>query len=204
MSLTIIAMLSLSACKEAPEEVKKENDMLNSTQALDKDSYLKPSETGGKQSRNSNYEYLTLDEIRAQAEKTLSENGTNVTADHVNISLGSAMPTYKAEPYNKNFEELSPLAEYLFGEEFTLDAPYCEYHKAGKSDTPGDPENSHDFILFMGQEQDFTHSLVYHETGYAFYNAVTGSDPYRFTEFFPTEKRYRLEMGDELDGSPLL
>ncbi|MBE6869787.1 MAG: hypothetical protein E7494_13695 [Ruminococcus albus] len=200
MSLTIIAMLSLSACKEAPEEVKKENDILNSTQALDKDSYLKPSETGGKQSRNSNYEYLTLDEIRAQAEKTLNENGTNVTVEHVNISSGNVMPTYKVEPYNKNFEELSPLTEYLFGEEFTLDAPYCEYHKAGKSDTPGDPENPHDFILYMGKELDFTHSLVYHETGYAFYNAVTGTDPYRFTEFFPTEKRYRLDMGEELDG----
>lgn len=197
LSVMLLSMLSLSACKDAPEEVKKENDTLNSAQIIDKDDFYDPSVNGGR----GDFEYLTLDEIRAQADKTLADNNTNVIVDKVIISSGKYMPTYKVNPYNKNFDDLAPMAEYLFGEKFTLDEPYCEYHKEGVVEMPGEPANPYDFILFKGESQDYTRSLVYHETGYSFYNAVPGDDPYRFTEYFPTEKRYRLDIGDKLDDT---
>lgn len=177
------AIIFTSSCAKAPEEVKKENDILNNTEKAE----------------SAELEYQTLDEIRKTSADTLATNTTNVTVNKLIIGNGDVMPAYKVLPYNNNFDLLKPLVKYLYNEEFSLDSPYCEYNIGGQKYNEDDPEsdiNPHSSIMYAGESMDFTRSLIYHETGYSFYNAVSGDDPYRFTEYFPTEKRYRINLGE--------
>lgn len=181
------AIIFTSSCAKAPEEVKKENDILNNTEKAE----------------SAELEYQTLDEIRKTSADTLATNTTNVTVNKLIIGNGDVMPAYKVLPYNNNFDLLKPLVKYLYNEEFSLDSPYCEYNIGGQKYNEDDPEsdiNPHSSIMYAGESMDFTRSLIYHETGYSFYNAVSGDDPYRFTEYFPTEKRYRINLGEQLDS----
>ena len=158
------AIIFTSSCAKAPEEVKKENDILNNTEKAE----------------SAELEYQTLDEIRKTSADTLATNTTNVTVNKLIIGNGDVMPAYKVLPYNNNFDLLKPLVKYLYNEEFSLDSPYCEYNIGGQKYNEDDPEsdiNPHSSIMYAGESMDFTRSLIYHETGYSFYNAVSGDDP---------------------------
>ncbi|MGN0623553.1 MAG: hypothetical protein ACI4JA_06350 [Oscillospiraceae bacterium] len=182
-----VLMLSASGCQKAPEEVVKENSILDNTEKAE----------------SAEPEYQTLDEIRKAGADALTTNTTNVTVDKLIIGNGDVMPAYKVSPYNNDFDLLKPLVKYLYNEEFLVDSPYCEYHIGGQKYDESDPQsdvNPHSFLMYAGENMDFTRSLIYHETGYSFYNAVSDDDPYRFTEYFPTEKRYRVNLGEQLDS----
>jgi hypothetical protein len=93
--------------------------------------------------------------------------------------------------------------KYLYNEDFSTDSPYCKYYVGGEKYDENDPEsdiNPHDFIMYLGKAMDFDRSLVYHETGYSFYTATSGDDPYSDAEYFPTEKRYKLNLGEKLEN----
>lgn len=184
LSTIIAGVLFFTACQNAPDEVKKEKEILDNNSQVEK----------------ADIEYLSMDEIRDKSLDTLTHNKTNVTVEKVIIGNGDVMPAYTIQPYNNNFDRLNDIVKYLYDQSFSLESPYCETHKAGEIDVPGDPVTQHDWLMFKGKDLDFTRSLIYHETGYSFYNAVPGEDPYRFTESFPTEKRYKINLGDYLDG----
>jgi len=127
-----------------------------------------------------------------------------VIVENVIVGSGDFMNAYKISPYNNNFDSLKHLVKYLYDEDFSVESPYCEYHIAGQKYDENDPEsdiNPHSFIMYTGKDMDVTRSLVYHETGYSFYNAVSGEDPYRYTEYFPTEKHYRVTLDEALDNT---
>ena len=104
--IPLLSLLILTACAEAPEEVQRENSILD--EAVRAESQT---EEALKHDRK------TLDEIRAAVDDTLKNNKTNITVKKVNIGAGSVMPAYKAEPFNNNFDQLDELIKYLFGEE---------------------------------------------------------------------------------------
>ena len=140
------AIIFTSSCAKAPEEVKKENDILNNTEKAE----------------SAELEYQTLDEIRKTSADTLATNTTNVTVNKLIIGNGDVMPAYKVLPYNNNFDLLKPLVKYLYNEEFSLDSPYCEYNIGGQKYNEDDPEsdiNPHSSIMYAGESMDFTRSL---------------------------------------------
>ena len=184
LSTVLAIIISFSACKKAPDEVKNEADILDNNH----------------QAQTADLEFLSLDEIRKTSSDTISSNNTNVVVDNIRIGAGNSMPAYKISPYNDNFDKLKPLVEYLYNEQFSVDSPYCEYHKKGDTVSGNITPEAHSWLMYKGKDQDFTRSLIYHETGYSFYNAVSGDDPYRFTEYFPTEKRYKINIGEQLDN----
>ena len=142
------AIIFTSSCAKAPEEVKKENDILNNTEKAE----------------SAELEYQTLDEIRKTSADTLATNTTNVTVNKLIIGNGDVMPAYKVLPYNNNFDLLKPLVKYLYNEEFSLDSPYCEYNIGGQKYNEDDPEsdiNPHSSIMYAGESMDFTRSLIY-------------------------------------------
>lgn len=186
--LTAAALLTLTACAEAPEEVKNENSILDNKE----------------QAQSATFEFASLKEIRETSESVLASNNTNVTAKSVRIGSGDAMPAYKISPYNNNFDKLGDIVKYLLGSDFSLDSPQCDYAQKGELRNPDDLEegtNPHSNVLFMADDMDFAHSIVYHDTGYSFYNGVKGDDPYRYTVDHPTEKRYKVNIGEELDDA---
>ncbi len=184
------AVMLLTACSTVPEEVSRDNEILNSVKPIDKDEL-----------NEDNYERLSMGDIRNSIEKTLAENKTNVLPGKVNVSMGSSMPVYKADPFNKNFEEQGALVEYLYGEKLTFDEPYCHYYNRGDPMGEGDPINKYqwDIYAFMGKEQNYERSLRSSETGRMFYSSLDSGDPNNYLEYKPSEKVYSIETGDELD-----
>lgn len=184
--IIVFILTVMSSCSKAPDEVKREEEILNNNN----------------QAQSAELDYICLDEIRKTSLESLKSNNTNVTVDNVIIGEGNVMPAYKISPYNPNFDDLKDLVYHLYQEEFSLDSPFCEYNIGGRRYDENDPEsdiNPHSFIMYMGKNMDMSRSLIYHETGYSFYNRVAGGDPYRFTELFPIEKRYRVNLGQSLD-----
>lgn len=185
LSFLVLALL-LTSCAEAPEEVKNEKEMLDNNSQVE----------------NVQSEYAALSEIRENSQKELEENQSNVTAKHILIGDGDSMPAYKITPYNDNFEELNSLTNYLFGLDFSLTSPHCSYMKKGEQANPDNADdgvNPHSIVMFTGNDNNFSHSLIYHETGYSFFNDTNSDDPYRFTSDFPTEKWYKLNEGEKPD-----
>ncbi len=188
----LTGLLLLTACSTVPEEVSRDNEILNSVTPIDKGDLIED-----------NYERLSMGDIRNSIEKTLAENKTNVLPGKVNVSTGDSMPVYKADPFNKNFKEQAALVEFLYGEKLTFDEPYCKYYKRGDPFGKGDSVNKYqwDVYAFMGKEQNYSRSLRSSETGRMFYSRVDNDDPNKFLEYLPSEKIYRIEMGDELDDA---
>lgn len=192
LSALLCCVLLLTACSRIPDEVSRDNEMLNSVTPIDKSEL-----------NEDNYERLSMGEIRNSIEKTLAENNTNVIPGKVNISMGDSMPVYKANPFNKNFEEQSTLVEFLYGEKLTFEEPYCHYYKRGDPMGEGDTINKYqwDIYAFVGKEQNYWRSLRSSETGRMYYSRVDNNDPNKFLEYMPSEKIYRIDMGDQLDDS---
>ena len=184
--ITLLSLLILTACAEAPEEVQRENSILD--EAVRAESQT---EEALKHDRK------TLDEIRAAVDDTLKNNKTNITVKKVNIGAGSVMPAYKAEPFNNNFDELGELIKYLFGEEYDPQSPKVTLTERDTLDADG-LKNIGTSLWYKKAPPEMSDSLVYFDTGRAFWNAVTYSDPYRDTEYFPTEKNIRVYAGDRI------
>lgn len=190
LSVLLCCVLLLTACSTIPEEVSRDNEILNSVAPIDKSEL-----------NEDNYERLSMGEIRNSIKKTLSENNTNVIPGKVIVTEGNSMPAYKVSPFYKNFE-LDNIVKYLMNEDFTLDEPYCRYHKKGTvSDKDSGSTWGFDVVYYLGSAQKYTQGLVVHETGTMFYYSTPIDAPNRDTDIAPTEKRYRLYLGDELDGS---
>ncbi len=186
----LTGLLLLTACSSVPEEVSRDNEILNSVTPIDKGDL-----------NEDNYERLSMGEIRNSIEKTLSENKTNVLPGKVIVSKGDSMPAYKVSPFYKNFE-FDNIVKYLMNEDFTLDEPYCKYYKKGTiSDKDSGATWPFDVVYYLGSAQKYTQGLVAHETGQIFYYSTPMDAPTRNTDIAPTEKRYRIYLGDELDGS---
>lgn len=68
LSALLCCILLLTACSTVPEEVSRDNEILNSVAPIDKSEL-----------NEDNYERLSMGEIRNSIKKTLSENNTNVS-----------------------------------------------------------------------------------------------------------------------------
>lgn len=192
VTVLLTAILTLTACSKVPDEVSRDNEILNSVTPVNKDDL-----------NADNYERLSMDEIRNSIEKTLSENKTNIIPGRVKVSAGDFMPVYKADPFNKNFEQQGALVEFLYGEKLTFEEPYCHYYKRGDPMGEGDTINKYqwDIYAFMGEKQNYGRSLRSSETGRMYYSRVDNDDPNKFIENKPSEKIYRINLGDQLDDS---
>ena len=208
IGVIIIALVSLfTSCAEVPKEVKDENEILDSAIVANTESinYEQSSiHLDENLNQNGKLKYASLEEIKSESKAFLESNKLNVRADTLLIDNGDSMPAYKVEPYNKNFDQLSSIVKYLYNEEFSLSSKNCQYFK--KETDPekiSSSENTaaHDNIIYTGALGDQTQSLVYHETGYSFYNAVPMSDQFRSPEYFPTEKIYKIRIGEKLDDA---
>ncbi len=178
----------LTACSSVPEEVSRDNEILNSATPIDKEEI-----------KTDNLERLSMGEIRNSIEKTLSENNTNVLPGKVIVGDTDAMPAYKIAPYNDNLD-FSKIVKYLMNEEFTLESPNCFYYKKGDKDDNGDTFTT-DRVYYIGEKQINTAGFLAVTDGQMRFDSAPQSDARDFAFIAPTEKRYRLRLGDELDDS---
>ena len=104
--LSVMCVIFTTGCEKAPEEVIKENEILNNAEI--------PSD------RDNLIEYATMDEIRASVDEVIKNNTTNIQVDKIHISEGKTMPSYTVK-LKKAFEEqdlveIDNLMTYLYGE----------------------------------------------------------------------------------------
>lgn len=104
--LSVMCVIFTTGCEKAPEEVIKENEILNNAEIpSDKDNLI---------------EYATMDEIRASVDEVIKNNTTNIQVDKIHISEGKTMPSYTVK-LKKAFDEqdlveIDNLMTYLYGE----------------------------------------------------------------------------------------
>ncbi len=200
----VTAALLFSACAEAPKEVKEEKETLDNFSQPEIPNSDSQSAENNESAENNGLEYASLDDIRKDADELMKNNDSNVKFSTVRVGSGKTMPTYKIDPYNQNYDQLDDIIDHFYHTDFSLDSPRCEHYTKGMDliESPDQPyTNTTDCILFYPEDMDSSKSLVYHETGYSFYSSTEADDPYRYIEDLPTEKRYKIFLGDQLDDS---
>lgn len=106
--LSALMALTMAGCREAPEEVRKENEVLDSAQSVH-----------SVQSTDSSPELLTLDEIRASLESDISQNGSNISVATVRAPESSAMPAFKLKKSFDDYDRLDDIVRDYFGVELS-------------------------------------------------------------------------------------
>lgn len=87
----VLNAVLLVSCASAPEEVQRENSILDNAE---KQQTSLISRSDASEGNESALEYLTLDEIRTRLESDLDSNNTNIVIKNVRIGEGYSMPVY--------------------------------------------------------------------------------------------------------------
>ena len=115
----LIAALLLASCAEAPEEVKRENSILDRTEAVsqpDESTAVTMDDTSGS---DNGLALCTLDEIRASLDSDIAENNTNVSAKTVRVPESSAMPVFRLQKSFDNYDKIDDIVRDYFGTELS-------------------------------------------------------------------------------------
>lgn len=175
--LTAAALLTLTACAEAPEEVKRENEILNEATGDNEQTELK---------------FATLQEIRAEVLEVNKNNSTNVQVGVVRVGEGDAMPAYKANTVVENYDKLSDMVSFLYGEELESNKDRMTVYP--NEDEYGDAECKGAVVYVAEGHDEFT-SIISHNCGV--FGVSDGNSEYRFANTYPLVKTYSFYLGDE-------
>lgn len=121
MSIIIIAAL-LTSCAKAPDEVIKENEVLNSAESIQSEVSL---------------EYASLDEIRARIDTDRLDNSSNVILNNVRVGTGEKMPVYDTIREFPSYMEIEVPVKDIFNDEFSLDSSRTIKENFGTGDNYG-------------------------------------------------------------------
>lgn len=175
--LSMISLLLFSSCKAAPDEVKKENDILNNTSAADKDDVT--------------LQYASMDEIRKTAEAENADNATNVRVSRIRVSCGDSMPSYSIKKHNESYSDIADLVEYCYNEDLDEHLE-CVINYSHTEDYPSSDCKGSVCYIPAGNDA-FSCVMSSHCGGVAV--SYDNSD-YRYAENYPIVKEYKLFMGD--------
>ena len=108
LTAMILSVLMLAACAEAPEEIKRENSILDNVQTITQTE------------QRPDLEYLTLDEIRSRAKDDISSSNTNIVIKNVRIGDGNTMPVYDTvRDYPDYKERIGKAVSEIFGDDLS-------------------------------------------------------------------------------------
>lgn len=176
--LSAMTLLLLTSCKEAPEELKKENEVLNNTSAVDKDDI--------------ELEYTSMEEIRATAVEENKNNTTNIQAGYVRVSEGDSMPSYTIKKHNENYTDIADLVEYCYGENID-EHPECIVNYSHTGDFPA--TECKGSYCYLPDKDDVMSCVMCSDCGGV--SAVYYRNEYCYPDDYPTVKEYKLFMGDD-------
>ena len=194
----LLAAIMLTACAEAPEEVQRENSILDNAETVTQtapSSLSKVSEVS-----ETALEYLTLDEIREQLENDRTDNSGNVILKNVRIGEGNAMPSYTVRRRFENYKQIGELVSYCFGEDMDehperiVSYPHNGIEMYPGTDCPG----SYSYIPQDGDPMTCIMTDVCQ--GFSV-SSVKGTVRYVDSPENELVKDYRFFMGDEVDDS---
>ncbi|MBR6968845.1 MAG: hypothetical protein IKH78_09980 [Ruminococcus sp.] len=123
--ITLLSLLILTACAEAPEEVQRENSILDNAEIASRSDNTPADSLGGDSSETgtsgseNGLALCTLDEIRASLESDIKGNKTNVSAKTVRVPESSAMPVFKLQKSFDNFDKIDDIVRDYFGTELS-------------------------------------------------------------------------------------
>ena len=210
----LLAAIMLTACAEAPEEVQRENSILDNVQTVSQPEQSTADESSADSSESGeNTGLMTLDEIRASLDSDIAENRSNVSARVVRVPESDAMPAVRLK---KSFDDFGRI-ESIIKEQLGVDV--SEHPERIKQFN----ENHTVFRMSETETLNFDTckgSLMYtdpNDPGALFWSsncgdlvASKGSDPYagtlvkaydkRLGDIFPDES-YMMTDGKELTVS---
>ena len=118
----ITAAVVLTACAKAPDEVQRENDVLNSASVADartmSGSDDKQKHDKSIKDEGIDIQYASMEEIRSSLNEVQKNNKTNVVVKSVRVGNGRSMAAYKPKKINKNYDDIGRIVEDLYGEKY--------------------------------------------------------------------------------------
>lgn len=128
----ILSAMLLASCAEAPEEVKRENEVLNNASVAESLVSVSDSgdSSGGEAAPLPEAQRKTLDEIRACLDSDIADNKTNISAKRVFVSEAAEMPVYSVKRHFGTVDVFKDITKELLG---SLDESKLGHHDDGHS-----------------------------------------------------------------------
>ncbi len=171
-----VVSLFVTGCQNAPDEVKKENEILNNK--VNSDGVA--------------LEFATLEEIRNTYEEQNKNNSTNIQVGYVRVSQGDSMPSYTVKKrILDGYPDYSDLVEYVYGEKVE-DHPESVMTYSHTEEFPG--TDCSGCFLYVPNEEDIMSRFITWDCGgiAVTYNRESTSS----MEGYPIVKMYQIFMGD--------
>ena len=128
----ILSAMLLASCAEVPEEVKRENEVLNNASIAESLVSVSDSgdSSGGEAAPLPESQRKTLDEIRTCLDSDIADNKTNISAKRVFVSEAAEMPVYSVKRHFGTVDVFKDITKELLG---SLDESKLGHHDDGHS-----------------------------------------------------------------------
>ena len=207
----LLAAIMLTACAEAPEEVQRENSILDNVQTVSQPEQTTADASSADSSvSEKDMGLMTLDEIRSSLDSDIAKNKSNVSAKVVRVPESSAMPAVRLKGRFDDFGRIDTVIKEQLGVDVSEHPEMLKQF------------NDNHTVFRMSESETLNFdtcngSLMYTDTnapGLLFWSsncgnlaAAKGSEPYngqlvkaydkRLGDSFPDE-RYLMTDGKEL------